>query len=84
MGKSNAKFNIGDEIFYLNEKGTVKKEIITGIFTCFTEDLKWGEKKDPKFKEFMYYTDIKNRPRDYEWISESRLFATKKELIDSL
>lgn len=84
MGKNKPKFKIGDTIFYLNERKVVKQEIIVGSFACFTEDAKYGDKTSHKFKEFRYYVDIKERPRDYGWISESNVFTTKKELIDSL
>lgn len=77
------KFNIGDAVFYLNDS-QIKNSIVVGIFSCFDDDTSWDARKKPKLVQFKYHFQIRTETYAYGWISESKVFATKEELIASL
>lgn len=69
--KIETKFNIGDEIFFM-DTNKIKNRIIRKLSLTM----------DEKFEQSVMYYYIEDDK--YRYISEKSIFATKQELLDSL
>jgi hypothetical protein len=86
--KKEHKFKFGKTVYFMNNNA-VKKGFIFEIET--TETSVWGMQihNDPDNKRLQYFhrykicTDAYTK-RGSEWISESDIFLTKKELLATL
>ena len=78
------KFNIGDELFYLND-GKMETKKVTGIIKEYSRLGYYGP-VERKFLHFNYCFD-RSSSRDlgqWGWIPEDKVFISKQALIESL
>ena len=72
------KYNIGDEVWFKDDKGVIKSDIIHAIGYYY-----WDSTISPEEEiELQYCFNV--RIGRQSWYEESDLFPTKEELLKSL
>ena len=72
------KYNIGDEVWFMDDKGQIKSDIIHAMSYYY-----WDSTISPEEEiELQYCFNVPIGRRS--WYDESDLFPTKEELLKSL
>jgi len=77
------KYTIGQDVYFVRDNEVVSQPVI-GVAAVFDRDSRVTAKKPPMFEEFRYTFEIRRELTAFGWVSESRIFPTKEDLLATL